>query len=57
MEQNFLSEFACEMAVKVIKSENLFKSQFAADLKSLHSSEAIVDDCPDNLGEHTSYNM
>ena len=57
MEQNFLSEFACEMAVKVIKSENLFKSQFAADLKSLHSSEAIVDDCPDNLGEHTSYNI
>ena len=49
MEQKFQSEFACEMAAKIINSENLFKSQFAADLKSLHRSAEIVDDGQDNL--------
>ena len=49
MEQKFQSEFACEMAAKIIKRENLFKSQFAADLKRLHSSAEIADDRQDSL--------
>ena len=55
MEQKFQSEFALEMAAKIIKSENLFKSQFAADLKSLHSSAKIVDDSQENLENTDEY--